>query len=91
MESLIKQINLRVKGTEMFWNDPAGAEAILQIRSASLCEDGRFDDYLRAAPVTAGPADQPPQPPHSLTWTQRMPRNDRDAMNPAQQKDRPLS
>jgi hypothetical protein len=47
MESLIKQINLRVKGTEMFWNDPTGAEAILQIRSASLCEDGRFDDYLR--------------------------------------------
>jgi hypothetical protein len=50
MESLIKQINLRVKGTEMFWNDPAGAEAILQIRSASLCEDGRFDDYLRQRP-----------------------------------------
>lgn len=50
MESLIKQINLRVKGTEMFWNDPAGAEAILQLRSASLCEDGRLDDYLRQRP-----------------------------------------
>jgi hypothetical protein len=47
MESLIKQINLRVKGTEMFWNDPCGAEAILQLRSASLCEDGRLDDFLR--------------------------------------------
>jgi len=50
MESLIKQINLRVKGTEMFWNDPAGAEAILQIRSASLCDDGRLDEYLRQRP-----------------------------------------
>jgi hypothetical protein len=47
MESLIKQINHRVKGTEMFWNAPDGAEAILQIRAAHLCEDGRLDDYLR--------------------------------------------
>ena len=29
MESLIKQINHRVKGTEMFWLQPDGAEAIL--------------------------------------------------------------
>lgn len=50
MESLIKQINLRVKGTEMTWNDPAGAEAILQLRSASLCEDDRLDAYLRQRP-----------------------------------------
>lgn len=50
MESLIKQINLRVKGTEMFWNAPDGAEAILQLRSAALCEDGRLDDYLKTRP-----------------------------------------
>lgn len=50
MESLIKQMNLRVKGTEMFWNDPHGAEPILQLRAASLCEDGRLDDYLRQRP-----------------------------------------
>ena len=36
MESLVKEMNYRVKGTEMFWNDPAGAEAILQVRSAAL-------------------------------------------------------
>lgn len=47
MESLIKQINHRVKGTEMFWNSPEGAEAILQVRAAHLCEDGRLEDYLR--------------------------------------------
>lgn len=50
MESLIKQINHRVKGTEMFWLQPAGAEAILQIRAASLSEDGRLQDYLRHRP-----------------------------------------
>jgi len=50
MESLIKQINQRVKGTEMFWLQPVGAEAILQIRAASLSEDGRLQDYLRNRP-----------------------------------------
>lgn len=50
MESLIKQINHRVKGTEMFWNDPEGAEAILQVRAAALSEDGRLDDHLRHRP-----------------------------------------
>jgi hypothetical protein len=50
MESLIKQINHRVKGTEMFWNDPEGAEAILQIRAASLSDDGRLTDHLLHRP-----------------------------------------
>lgn len=53
MESLIKQINNRVKGTEMFWNDPAGAEAILQVRAALLSEDERLDRYLRQRPGCA--------------------------------------
>jgi hypothetical protein len=50
MESLIKQMNLRVKGTEMFWDDPDGAEAILHLRAAALSEDGRLDDYLSKRP-----------------------------------------
>ncbi|MCP4194728.1 MAG: LysR family transcriptional regulator [Planctomycetaceae bacterium] len=50
MESLIKQINFRVKGTEMFWDDPEGAEAILHIRSAALSEDNRLADYLSNRP-----------------------------------------
>lgn len=50
MESLIKQINTRVKGTEMFWDDPDGAEAILQIRAAAISDDGRLDDYLTRRP-----------------------------------------
>lgn len=50
MESLIKQINLRVKGTEMFWDDPTGAEAILTLRAAALSEDNRLADYLDKRP-----------------------------------------
>lgn len=50
MESLIKQMNLRVKGTEMFWDDPDGAEAILQLRAAALSDDGRLTDYLLQRP-----------------------------------------
>jgi hypothetical protein len=50
MESLIKQVGMRVKGTEMFWDDPSGAEAILQIRAAALSEDQRLDGYLTNRP-----------------------------------------
>lgn len=45
-ESLIKEINWRVKGSEMFWNNPDGAEAILQIRAAALCDTSRLTHYL---------------------------------------------
>lgn len=47
MESLVKEINYRVKGTEMFWNNPEGAEAILQVRAAALSDDRRLDEHLR--------------------------------------------
>lgn len=50
MESLVKQINLRVKGTEMFWDRPQGAERILQIRAAILSEDDRLERYLKQRP-----------------------------------------
>lgn len=44
VESTIKQINRRVKGSEKFWLDD-GAEAMLQLRAAYLSEDGRADIY----------------------------------------------
>ena len=50
MESLVKEVNYRVKGTEMFWNNPEGAEAILQVRAASLSDDERLSKYLRTRP-----------------------------------------
>lgn len=50
MESLVKEVNFRVKGTEMLWNDPEGAEAILQVRAAALSDDDRLSNYLRNRP-----------------------------------------
>lgn len=50
MESLIKEINYRVKGTEKFWNDGPNAEAILQVRAAALCDDDRLKDHMRNRP-----------------------------------------
>lgn len=46
MESAVKEMNYRVKGTEMFWNNPTGAEAILHIRAARLCDDARLARFL---------------------------------------------
>jgi hypothetical protein len=37
----------------MFWNDPQGAEAILQVRAAALCDDDRLEHYLRTRPGCA--------------------------------------
>lgn len=53
MESAVKEINYRIKGTEMFWNNPSGAEAILQIRSATLCDDDRLVRLLTHRPGQA--------------------------------------
>jgi hypothetical protein len=51
VESLIKQINRRVKGTEKFWN-PSEAETILQLRAAYLSEDERLSKQLKARPIS---------------------------------------
>jgi len=50
VESLIKEINHRVKGTEKFWNRPDNAEAILQIRAVLLGDDHRLARHLAARP-----------------------------------------
>lgn len=50
MESLVKEFNLRVKGTEKFWNDPRGSEAILTVRAALLSEDDRFAEFFATRP-----------------------------------------
>jgi len=50
MESLVKQINQRVKGTEMFWDRPEGAERMLQVRAAILSDDDRLVRYLSRRP-----------------------------------------
>lgn len=53
VESLIKQINHRVKGTEQFWNT-GGLEAVLQVRAAYLSEDDRAEKFHEQRP--RGPA-----------------------------------
>lgn len=50
VESLIKQINQRVKGSDKFWNRPEGAEAILQLRAAFLSDGEVLDHHLRSRP-----------------------------------------
>jgi hypothetical protein len=50
VESLIKEVNYRVKGTEKFWNRPDGIEAILQNRVAVLSDDNRLGAYIKTRP-----------------------------------------
>jgi hypothetical protein len=44
VESTIKQINRRIKGSEKFWLE-GGAEAMLQLRAAQLSQDDRWKQY----------------------------------------------
>jgi hypothetical protein len=51
VESLVKQFNRRVKGTEKFW-DPRHAETILQLRAAYLSDDERLSKHMKSHPVS---------------------------------------
>jgi hypothetical protein len=53
VESLIKEVNYRVKGTEKFWDHPEGAEAILQVRAALLSDDDRLARHIQQRPGSA--------------------------------------
>lgn len=50
IESRIKQINRRVKGTEKFWTRE-NLEAVLQVRAASLSDDGRRERFWLERPA----------------------------------------
>jgi hypothetical protein len=50
VESLVGEFNARVKGAEMFWNRPGGAESILQLRAALLSEDERLARHFAQRP-----------------------------------------
>ena len=52
VESSIKQINQRVKGTEQFWNN-GGLEAVLQVRAAYLSQDDRAEAHYQRRPRRA--------------------------------------
>lgn len=51
IESLIKQINQRVKATDKFWLE-TGVEATLQVRAACLSEDDRAAEFHDHRPRT---------------------------------------
>jgi len=55
VESAIKMINHRVKGSEKFWSEP-GAEAILQLRADYLSETGVMDQFWSTRETQAGHA-----------------------------------
>lgn len=50
VESLIKRVNRRVKGTEKFWTRE-GLESVLQVRAAYLSEDGRAEAHWERRPL----------------------------------------
>jgi len=52
VESVIKMINLRVKGSEKFWSEP-GAEAILQVRADYLSETKTMSRFWLAREAQA--------------------------------------
>jgi hypothetical protein len=50
VESLVGEFNARLKDRRKFWNRPAGAEPILQLRAALLSEDGRLERFFATRP-----------------------------------------
>jgi hypothetical protein len=50
MESLVKEFNYRVKGSEKFWNRGKNTESILQVRGAVLSEDDRLWKHIQNRP-----------------------------------------
>jgi hypothetical protein len=50
IESWVKQLNQRVKGSEKFWNDDRNGEAILHLRSAWLGDDEALSNHLKNRP-----------------------------------------
>lgn len=50
VESLVGQFNARLKGRQKYWNRPAGAEAILQLRAAVLSDDDRLQRHFAQRP-----------------------------------------
>jgi len=46
MESTIKELNQRIKGSEKFWSKPGG-EAVLQLKADTLCDSQPLDQFWK--------------------------------------------
>lgn len=51
IESTVKLLNHRVKGTEKFWSE-TGAEALLQLKADTLSDTGHWQNFWRTRPRT---------------------------------------
>jgi hypothetical protein len=51
IESTVKLLNHRVKGSEKFWSE-AGAEALLQLKADTLSDTGHWNHFWHARPST---------------------------------------
>jgi hypothetical protein len=50
VESLVGEVNARVKSKQKHWNRPTGAESILQLRAAVLSQDERMSRFFAQRP-----------------------------------------
>ena len=50
IESQVKEMNHRVKGTEKFWNDGESGDAILHLRAAIISAGNQLADHMAARP-----------------------------------------
>lgn len=50
VESLVGEVNARVKSKQKHWDRPAGAESILQLRAAVLSQDDRMSRFFAQRP-----------------------------------------
>ena len=50
IESQVKEMNKRVKGSEKFWNDGVEGEAILQVKAALISDDDRLSSHMHSRP-----------------------------------------
>ena len=50
IESQVKEINHRVKGSEKFWNDGDSGEGILHLRAALISDGTPLADHIAARP-----------------------------------------
>ncbi|MCG8649705.1 MAG: hypothetical protein MI861_07725 [Pirellulales bacterium] len=50
IESQVKEMNGRVKGTEKFWNDGDSGEAILHLRAALISDGDQLHDHIASRP-----------------------------------------
>jgi hypothetical protein len=50
IESQVKEMNHRVKGSEKFWDDGDGGEAISHVRSAIISDGEQLRDHVTKRP-----------------------------------------